>query len=241
MDILDSSASVPYYQQISSIIEKKILSGDYPSGSKLPTENELCAAYGVSRVTIRKALGLLTQKGMLVSIPSKGTFVMEEKIKKTVHDDRVFSFTEMCRQQGMSPGAKTIRLDVVDPTSDEVLALAMPTGEKLLILERIRYANGNPVVLERSKFPESTFSFLMDIDLNNTSLYKILQEKYDIVFTKANRTVELAFADYSTARHLKISLGAPLLFIESLISDELGNYRHIAHQLCSGNKFKLTL
>lgn len=241
MNVLDTNASVPLYQQIAKIVRNKILSGDYPLGSKLPTENELCSAYGVSRVTIRKALGLLTQKGMLTSIPSKGTFVAEEKIKKTVHDGRVLSFSEMCRQQGMSPGSKTVRLDVVEPTEEEVQLLTLPPQEKLIVLERVRYANSTPVVLERSKFPESSFSFLMDLDLTNASLYEFLQKKMGVVFTKSCRTVELAFADYSTSRHLKVSLGAPLLFIDGTITDATNKYLHISQQFCSGSKFKLIL
>lgn len=241
MNILDTNASVPLYQQIAQIFQKMILSGDYPPGSKIPTENELCSIYGVSRVTIRKALGLLTQKGMLTSIPSKGTFVTEEKIEKPVHDGRLLSFSEMCHQQGMSPGSKTVRLDVIEATEKETNLLSLPPQEKLIILERIRYANSDPVVLERSKFPESSFSFLLDLDLTNASFYEFLQKKMGIVFTKSRRTVELAFADYSTSHHLKVSLGAPLLFIDGSISDDSNKYRHISQQFCSGRKFKLIL
>ena len=102
---LDNTISTPLFQQLAATLRAAIDAGEYPPGSRLPTENELCERYSVSRVTVRKALDELSQGEFLVRKPGKGTFVAEKKIQRKL--DGVLSYTNMCHMMGYQPGAKT--------------------------------------------------------------------------------------------------------------------------------------
>lgn len=114
---LDNTISTPLFQQLAATLRAAIDAGEYPPGSRLPTENELCERYSVSRVTVRKALDELSQGEFLVRKPGKGTFVAEKKIQRKL--DGVLSYTNMCHMMGYQPGAKTIKIALEQPTEEE--------------------------------------------------------------------------------------------------------------------------
>ena len=113
----DNTISTPLFQQLAATLRAAIDAGEYPPGSRLPTENELCERYSVSRVTVRKALDELSQGEFLVRKPGKGTFVAEKKIQRKL--DGVLSYTNMCYMMGYQPGAKTIKITLEQPTEEE--------------------------------------------------------------------------------------------------------------------------
>lgn len=120
---LDNTISTPLFQQLAATLRAAIDAGEYPPGSRLPTENELCERYSVSRVTVRKALDELSQGEFLVRKPGKGTFVAEKKIQRKL--DGVLSYTNMCHMMGYQPGAKTIKIALEQPTEEELGQLGL--------------------------------------------------------------------------------------------------------------------
>lgn len=235
MSVLSNNSSVPLYAQLENILKEKIKSGKYPAGSRFPTEEELSKEYNVSRVTVRKALHPLTEKGILERTARKGTFVARKKLVRTLSN--VMSFSELCRAQGYKPGAKTLRINLVSPTEDERTKLKLKVGEQLLLLERLRYADETPVVLERTSFSEEFF-FLMNENLTNTSLYEILA-KHQIHFTNSFKELDIVYADYKTAKYLNVQQGHPLLRIVSLVQTADSAHAHLSEQLCVADNFKI--
>ena len=173
---LDNNTATPLYLQLKNKLQEDIENGRLAPGSKIPTEFELGEQYGVSRVTVRKALKELSDQGYLERKSGKGTFVAEKKLQRSLSSG-VLSFSEMCRSMGLTPGAQTIKIALEDPTEKDTERMHLTPDEKIMVVERIRTADGKPVVLELNKFPES-FSFLFGEDLNNSSLYEILNEKH---------------------------------------------------------------
>ena len=161
---LDNTISTPLFQQLAETLRAAIDAGEYPPGSRLPTENELCERYSVSRVTVRKALDELSQGEFLVRKPGKGTFVTEKKIQRKL--DGVLSYTNMCYMMGYQPGAKTIRITLEQPTEEERGQLGLKKDEQTLVVERLRLADGRPMMLETSKFPESFSTILFNCSGN---------------------------------------------------------------------------
>ena len=233
---LNNSSAEPLYRQLECLLKEKIENGSVLAGSKLPTENELVTAYHVSRVTVRKALDALSQQGYLERRSGKGTFVAEKKLQRTL--DGVTSFSQMCREMGCVPGGKTVRRSIELASEKETGLLGLPEDSQILVMERVRYADGQPVVLEVTKFTED-FLFLMNEDLTDSSLYELVEKKRGIRFTKSVKTVDIVYATSQEARFLGISKGYPLLRIESVAEDTTGVYRHLSKQLCIGDKFKL--
>lgn len=233
---LDNTISTPLFKQLADTLRSAIDSGEYPAGSRLPTENELCQRYAVSRVTVRKALDELSLGEYLVRKPGKGTFVAEKKFQRNLSG--VLGYSEMCRRMGYEPGARTIRIGLDEPTEEESHQLGLAKDEQMLVVERLRLADGEPVLLEVNKFPEKFF-FLFNEDLNNTSLYEVIRNKTGIVFTHSSKLLEIVFASYQESRYLNVSKGHPLLSIKSTVQDDTGENRHLSHQLCIADKFKL--
>lgn len=99
---LEKKSQSPLYQQLMARLKNDILAGVYPSGARIPSEQLLCETYGVSRVTVRKAMLDLVQEGLLVRRQGKGTFVADERIQRDLL--QITSFSAACRQNGHCAG-----------------------------------------------------------------------------------------------------------------------------------------
>ncbi|MEF9675392.1 MULTISPECIES: GntR family transcriptional regulator [Pectobacterium] len=232
---LDTGSALPLYKQLEQKIKSAILDGKFKAGQKIPTELELSQNYQVSRITVRKALESLTRDRLLTRISGKGTFVSAEKFQRDMSG--IVSFSELCRSQGRRPGARTIKSVIEMPTTDVRDALELADDDRIITLERIRYADDIPVSLEIARFPE-TFSFLLTEELNQQSLYQILKEKYDIYFTRSAKVIELVYASYDVAHYLAIPTGYPLISITSRIIDNHGKASCSSTQLIVGDKIR---
>lgn len=236
--VLDNTISNPLYKQLADTLRDEMDSGRWPQGKRLPTENELSEQYRVSRVTVRKALDDLSKQGYLMRKPGKGTFVAEKKFQRALSG--VLCYTDMCRVLGYVPGAKTIKVALEEPSEEDAQLLGLDKEDELLVVERLRMADGKPVLLETNKFSEDFF-FLFDKDLNDASLYNIIKEEKGIVFTQSSKTLEIVFANHREAKYLGIAKGYPLLAINSVVQDASGGHKHLCQQLCIGDRFKLMI
>ena len=233
---LETTSATPLYRQIADKLESEITRGIYPPGSKIPTEFELAESLGVSRVTVRKALAELTGKGLITRRSGKGSFASGKKLQHGVQGS-VVSFSDMCRMAGMEPGARTVRIAREEPSPEEARLLGLKAGEGMIVTERVRTADGTPVLLERNRYGE-LFSFLLGEDLNDRSLYRLLHSR-GIVPHHASKTVDLVFAGNAEARKLGIAVGYPLLRIEELVRGEGDSFTMLSTQLCVGDRFRL--
>ncbi|MEH2921871.1 GntR family transcriptional regulator [Samsonia erythrinae] len=232
---LDGDSVLPLYRQLEKTIKSAILNGEFKPGQKIPTELELSRNYQVSRITVRKALEALTRDNLLTRISGKGTFVSAEKFQRDMSG--IVSFSELCRSQGRKPGARTIKSVIEMPTPEVRDALALAEEERVIVLERIRYADDIPVSLEISRFPIA-FDFLLTEDLNQQSLYQVLKEKYGIYFTRSAKIIELVYASYDVAHYLAVPTGYPLISIASRIVDNHGKTSCSSTQLIVGDKIR---
>ena len=233
---LDNTTATPLYQQLGNIIQEEIESGCRPAGQQIPTEKELSEQYNVSRVTVRKALAMVSELGYLERKSGKGTFVAEKKLQRGLSSGAL-SFTNMCKMIGAIPGAKTTKIALEDPTPREIELMNLEPNEKVIVLDRIRYADSKPVLLEFNKFPEF-FSFLFSEDLNNLSLYDILKINHNIILEHSSKAIDITFATTKEAKALEITKGYPLLRIDSVVYDSDNKIVSLCQQLCIGDKFK---
>lgn len=236
---LDSTIATPLYQQLEDILRKEIERGERAAGTRIPTENELSEQYNVSRVTVRKALAKLSELGYLERKTGKGTFIAEKKLQRGLSTGAI-SFTEMCKLIGAVPGAKTTKIALEDPCPKDIELMNLKQDEKIIVLERIRYADSKPVLLESNRFPEM-FSFLFSENLNDHSLYDILKTKYNIILEHSSKAIDIIFATPKEARSLEITKGYPLLRIDSIVHDSENTITNLCQQLCIGDKFKLII
>ncbi len=235
--LLDNMSVTPLYKQLEEMLLTEIERGVLKPGIRIPTEIELSEQYHVSRVTVRKALAALSDAGYLERKSGKGTFVAEKKMQRNL-SSTVLSFTEMCQLMNMVPGAKTHKIALEEPTPKEAEQMNLSKGENIIVIKRVRYADGKPIMLEWNKFPE-TFNFLFNENLNDISLYEILRTKYNISLDHSSKTIDIVFASAQEAKALDITKGYPLLRISSVIRDSSSSFTNLCLQLYIGDKYKI--
>lgn len=177
----------PLYYQIRENIREKISSHEYPANSMIPSEAELCEHYGVSRVTVRRAILDLVQEGLLHRGKGKGTFVSESYGLTTVNG--VQSFTQELLGLNMRPSAKLLGCKVRKADSSLRSALALAEGEKVATISRLRLVNNEPCMVEVMNFPYRLVPGIEKEDLNQ-SIYHLLKDKYQCEVINAQDIME---------------------------------------------------
>lgn len=233
--MLDQKSMVPLYVQLMEELEKDITSGKYRPGDKIMTEVEMSEAYKVSVVTVRKAVGALMKKGIVVRKQGKGTFVAKPKYSKNMR--KLQSFSEMCRQMGVRPGSKTLENCLTEASEDIAKRLGIKTGDRVIYLCRLRYADNEPVVIEKSYFPVR-YAYLLDHDFTDKSLFDLLQ-KQDKKVSGSEKLIELCRATSSEAELLNVKKGDHLLFVRSTAFDQNNDPLYAGVQIINGDRFSL--
>ncbi|MGN0794297.1 MAG: GntR family transcriptional regulator [Aristaeellaceae bacterium] len=229
--ILDTESASPLYRQLMQRIRSDIAGGTYPVHSRIPSEQELCATYQVSRVTVRKALAELTREGLLRRMQGKGTFVCAPRIQQSLKD--VNSFHDACRVMGSVPGTRVISAQVVPADAETAMRLRLH-GDTAVELVRLRLADELPVMVETNRFPMA-YESLLEEKLDG-SLYALL-EKRGVTASKGIHEISLCYATGVQARLLGVEPGTALLQLEQVIYDQNGEPLHTSHQVIRGDRF----
>lgn len=231
--ILNTESYSPLYKQLIRKLRSDIASGVYPVHSRIPSEQELCDAYGVSRVTVRKALAVLTQEGLLKRHQGKGTFVGLPRIRKDLQD--VNSFHDACRMMGCAPSTRVIHAFAVRATEDDRRELLLDEGDDQVIeVVRLRLADDMPVMLETNRF-SMRFAWLLEEELTG-SLYALLRAR-DEEPSQATHDISLAYAEATQAKHLDVNPGDALLSLHEVIFNQHGQPLHTSQQYIRGDRF----
>ena len=231
--ILKSESYSPLYRQLMQKLRSDIQSGVYPVHSRIPSEQELCETYQVSRVTVRKALAELTREGLLQRHQGKGTFVGVPRLCKDLKD--VNSFHDACRMMNCTPGTRVIHAQLTHATQEDRRDLLLEeTEEQVVEVVRLRLADGSPVMLETNRSP-SSYAYLLEEDLTG-SLYALLQE-HEVEADQAMHEVSLCYANAQQARQLEVEPGDALLCLREIIYDQHSRPLHTSMQLIRGDRF----
>jgi GntR family transcriptional regulator len=223
---LDKRSPVPLYYQLRSVIEDRIDSGDWPPDTLVPSERELCEQFGISRITVRQALADLARDGRLVRSHGRGTFVGRSPLKKALLP--LMGFTEDIRRHGQRPGGRVLRFEVVPASPAVTRALQLGAGEKVIVLKRVRLANGRPMARETASLPARLVPRLLEEDLQDRSLYELLREKYGIMPTRATQQWQAVSCPSADAKLLGIRKGSPVFFIDRTTYDQQGQpFEHV--------------
>lgn len=197
---------VPKHVQLREILEaaaRDELAPHTPVGS----ERELMSRYGVSRATVREAIGQLVSDGVLYRVHGKGTFVAPARVDSQLH---LASFTEEMRRRGLEPTTRVVDLSLTTAPRRPAMELGVEPGEQVWQLERLRIAGGEPMALELGWYPERLLPGLDRHDLT-ASIYTLLAQTYDLAVDAAQQAVWAETADAHVAGVLAVPVGAPLL------------------------------
>lgn len=206
---------VPKYYQIYENLLAMIRQGEFSEGDRFPSDTELVKSFDVSRGTIREAVKLLIQQGFLVREQGKGTFVTFQKIQQD--SDKLIGFTEVMSQNGIKASARIIENKVIDPAPNIRQVMDLDSGEKVVRVVRLRYGDNQPLIIERSFFRYSMFKPIMNMDLENNSIFELLYKYTDHRLGFAVQRIEAIAAGKSEHELLGVELGAPLILLKRFI------------------------
>lgn len=224
MEIFGKSI-IPKYYQIYEQFQKDINEGLYGEGDKFPSEIELCEKFKVSRGTIREALKLLYQQGMLLREQGKGTFVTHSKIQQDAQ--QLMGFTELMKRHEKTARAKLLEVTVKPPNIRVKQLLELKDDENIVKIQRLRYGDDEPLIIERSYFVYDIFKPLLQYNLENESIYELMYRETAMRLGGAQQSIEAVLAGPTSSKLLEIDANSPVLLIKRLIrmkNDRLFQY-----------------
>ena len=204
---------------------------------RIPTERDLSAQLGVSRLTVRRAVEQLVHERVLYRIQGSGTFVAEPLIRK---GSDLTSFSEDMRERGRIPSTRVLQVEHVVAGAFEGWRLGVSPGEPLHHLTRLRLADGRPMCLEEVWLVASLTPGLTERDLTG-SLYDTLREAYRIEPESAEQEVRATVLDEGQAGLLEVPTLSPAIVVERVTFDAKGRAYELGVSRYRGDRYSLTL
>lgn len=210
------------YIQLQDVLLKKIESGEYFSGMRIPSERELAQSYGVSRITVKKAVEGLVEKGLLCRHQGKGTFVNELNSKKLDMSEeeniRDLGFTSLMEFLGSKAGNKVLFAQVIENDMYIAEKLGLGSEDKIFALGRVRYENEIPVMVQYVYVPCAMFPDIEQFDFSKLSLYRYMESK-DHLPARFNVNLNLQSCGEKEAKLLGIPEGKIVYFYSNCSID----------------------
>ncbi len=228
---------IPLYAQVKRALQVEIENQMKP-GDTIPSEPALEKRFGVSRITVRRALDELVSEGMIVRQQGLGTFVREKRIAQEL--PRLLSWSAQMRQMGLEPRSASCEIELVEPTKEQAALLDLSPGERVVRIRRLRYANDEPICIMTNYIPEALVPGLVNEGLVDDSLYATLP-KFGLKPVRAEDRVEARTASEWEANQLQMSKWAPLLQVTRLTRDAADNPLYISVVANRADKFVYTV
>jgi len=233
---IDRSSPVPLYFQVAQHFEAAIKSGTLQAGERLENEVELAARLGLSRPTVRSAFLYLANKGMVVRKRGAGTVVAKERIDRDVE---LTSLYDDLAAAGRSPATEVTKNEVGHASDTVARALQLPERALVICLERIRFADGEPIALMHNFLPAALVHLSTDM-LARHGLYELLRAS-GIRLGSATQRMSAKNASLAEARVLGETRGTALLTMERVAYDEGGRPVEFGQHLYRASRYAFTL
>jgi len=229
----------PLYARLRQAIHDRVTSGEWRPGDQIPTIRELGEAYGVSRITVVQALDELSRDGLLVRWQGKGVFVGHAK--PDAPRLPLQSFTEETVGRGQTPSSRTLRLAHAPPPAGVSARLGLRPDEGVVLLERLRMADGSPVAIQHVYLPEHLVPGMVERSEPIDSLYQVLTNTYGLRPTNAFETYEPIRLTPDQARLLETRSGAPAFHVDRTTTDQHGRTIELASSVLRGDRYEVRL
>jgi GntR family transcriptional regulator len=232
---LDAGSATALYAQISALIADEVSGGVLQRGDRLPSERVLCQRFGVSRVTLRRALADLVRQGVLESSRGRGWFVTTGVLGEP--PNVLQSFTQTAAARGLPAGARVLQAAARPATLEEAEQLAIAPGAALFDLRRVRLLGGLPIAFDHSRVPLDLAPGLAGADFAVASLYAVLEAE-GVTPARADYQVQACAADAAAAELLGAAPGDPVLVTEQVTYDAADRPVELATMTYRGDRYR---
>ena len=237
-EMIDPNDFLPRYYQLANILRENISNGRFEEHQAIPSERQLEKIYSVSRTTIRQAIDLLVHQGFLYREHGRGTFVSPQKLQKGISE--LTSFSEDMKQRGINPGQRILGIGLFQPPEKVRRLMELPEDcELVLRIERLRLGDGAPMGLQTSYYnlPDGLTITREELD-EYGSIYRILQEKFHLIPTEADETLEVTQATAHEGSLLQVEEGSPLLLSERITYSQYRRVIEFVKILYRGDRYR---
>jgi len=200
------------YARVETVLANEISDGELKVGDQLPTEDSLVARFGVSRITVRRAIQNLVSRGLVEIRRGKGTFVAAPKITQEL--TALSGFVEDMHALGRKPTARVIGKEIVAADATVASQLALTKGERVVRIRRVRLADGIPLSFDETFLPLEIGKKVITNNLKVEPIFSLLESKYDVPLIEADYKLDAVAAEAEVAAALKIKQRSPVFRIE---------------------------
>lgn len=206
-----SKPRLPLYVQVEHALAARLEDGLHP-GDRVPTEDELIREFGVSRITVRRAVQNLATRGLVVTKPGRGTFVAAPRIRQPLTE--LSGFVEDMEAHGLAATARVVTVRDMSAPGEVRTALDLPLGSVVTFIERVRLANGHPVSFDRTYLIPELGHLVAQDDLENEPIFTLLEQRHNTPLVEASYALQAVTADADVAEALEAPVGSPVFRIE---------------------------
>lgn len=233
---VDRDSPLPLYYQVMQILLQQIESGQLAPGDTLPGEKELQELFGVSRITIRRALSELASEGYVSRHSGRGTFVQPPKLQD--HSKRLGGLMEELTEQGYAVESTVLQYEVRPASPYVAQKLGVDEGVPVLHFGRMVRADGEPIAMATAFLNvDDDVHFTLE-ELNSESIFDLLENKYGIIPGRVDKTIEAAAALEEEAHLLDVAPNAPMLLTRLVVYDEQGRRLAYVKSVYRGDRYK---
>jgi len=232
---------VPFYYQIKKAIRSWIINGEFNPGDRIPSENELAQRFKVTRLTVRRAIGELTQEGFLIARRGGGTFVRDNKDLINGFTLEFSGFVDDLFYDVSKTTTKSVEIARKSASKPIREKLKLPEREEeIMEIKRVRLKGERYFAYTVNYLPLEIGQKISEAELYKKPLLWILEKDLGIRFTGAFQTIEASFADQDLAENLKIVIGSPILFSERIMYAKGEKPVELVQSSYRGDFFKYT-
>jgi GntR family transcriptional regulator len=237
---IDFNSRIPYYIQLIGTLKEKIESKSWNAGDKIPSEEELCVTYQISRTVVRQALQELEREGLIVRRKGYGTFIAKPKIVEGLVEKLTGFYDDMVNK-GLIPQTRVLSQTVIPAEEKVAHFLEIPVGTKVVEIFRLRSVNDEPIQIVTSYIPFEICPKCAEVDLTNLSLYEFLEKECHLFISRGRRFIEAVSANAKEAQLLQIDRGSPLIMLDSISYMENGLPLEYFHALHRGDRSRFVV
>ncbi len=230
---LDKNSLIPLHQQLANEIKMAIRSNQYPPGHKLPTEEELCLHFNISRPVVRQAYKQLIEEELIYRHKGKGSFVLKSNIRYTILDS-IASLNHQIDINNMKPSIQHISIERIDCTPELRNQFELLETSPILRIKRIYFGDSMPLFYIELYLPEIVYPNMLENLAPNQALSDYVKKNFDFRTIQSKRHVKAILIEDSICTHLNLPLGSAGFRIETFSYDQYGRVIEISHTYVKG-------
>ncbi len=237
--LIDKNSVIPIYYQLAKLFEKQIRRGELKPGEALPTEMEIASLFGISRMTVRRAISELVAAGMVYTQQGKGTFVARPKLDNIVFE--LNNFNEEIKKRGLKLQSTILEARIVKADEQLKARLGAELGSSRFLFFRIVIAaDGERLAYETKYIIYTKQKPILESELKDPSLSNLVAAHSDCLPVSSQKVLQASVANEEEALILGISPNAPVFLIEQTIYDLEKRPIGWGKSIYRGDRYKLT-